>query len=326
MRSSALVRTLAAAVLFHAWTLAAADDADQWPSRTTTIVVGYPAGSGMDTTARFVAEHLRQRTGKSFIVENRPGVLGRVGAAYVAKAKPDGYTVLLHPASLVTYPFLFKEVGFNPVEDLAAVTTITKVYYVLVVNSSHVPVNSVAELTAYIKAHPGATAYGSGAANPEIAGFLYGRLEGLDAVKVRYAGLPPAMNDLLAGRIQYMFADSTLAMAQVRGGRVRSLAVAANQRMLTWPEVPTMAEAGVKGFDDLSSWMAAFVPTGTSIAIRESLSKMLNAVMASDEGKAQLPKFAMDPFPGSPQKSQEFVASELRRYAVLTKSAGITPQ
>ena len=322
-----LLRASVSVFLLSAWSFtASAQDADQWPSRTTSIVVGYPAGSGIDTTARFVAEQLRQKTGKSFIVENRPGVLGRTGAAYVAKAKPDGYTALLHPASLVTYPFLFKEVGFNPVDDLAAVTTITKVYYLLMVNPANVPANSVAELTAYIKAHPGTTAYGSGAANPEIAGAMYTRLAGLDSVKVRYPGLPPALNDLLGGRIQFMFADSTLAMAQAKGGKVRPLAVAANERMLTWPEVPTMAEAGVKGFEDLSSWMAVFFPAGTPMPIREHFSRLINEVMGSEEGKAQLPKFAMDPFPGAPQKTQDFVAAELKRYAVLMKSTGITPQ
>jgi tripartite-type tricarboxylate transporter receptor subunit TctC len=299
---------------------------EPWPSRLTTIVVGYPVGSGIDTTARFVADQLRERTGQPFIVENRPGALGRIGATYVAKSKPDGYTVLLHPASLVTYPYLFKDVAFNPVADFAAVTTITKVYYVLIVDPSQVPVNSVSELTAYIKAHPGATAYGSGAANPEIAAALYKNLAGLDSINARYVGLPQALNDLLGGRIQFMFADSTLARAQVKGGKVRALAVAASNRMLTWPEVPTMEEAGVKGFEDFSSWMGVFFPAGTPMATRETFSKLLNGVMASKEAAEHLPTFAMDPFPGSPEKTQDFVASEYRRYAGLIKAAGITPQ
>ena len=299
---------------------------DTWPSRPTTIVVGYPPGSGIDTTARFLAEQLRQRTGQAFVVENRPGVLGRIGAGYVAKAKPDGYTALLHPASIVTYPYLFKDVGFDPVSDFAAVTTITKVYYVLAVSPTHVPVNSVGELTAYLRARPGATAYGSGAANPEIAGTIYKNLAGLDSVNARYPGLPPGLNDLLAGRIQFMFLDSTLAMAQAKGGKVRVLAVAATNRMQTWPEVPTMVEAGIPEFGDLSSWMAVFFPAGTPTAIRETFSKLINSIMAGKEAQQLLPTFAMNPFPGNPQATQEFVTAEFRRYSGLMKASGITPQ
>ena len=299
---------------------------EPWPSRLTTIVVGYPAGSGIDTTARFVADQLRQRTGQPFIVENRAGALGRIGATYVSKAKPDGYTALLHPASLVTYPYLFKDVSFNPVTDFAPVTTITKVYYVLVVNPALVPVNTVSELTAYIKARPGALAYGSGAANPEIAATLFKNLAGFDAINVRYVGMPAAVNDLLGGRIQFTFADSTLALAQVRGGKIKALGVAAANRMATWPEVPTMVEAGLSGFEDFSSWMAVFFPANTPMAARESFSRLLNSVMAGDEARTHLPRFAMDPFPGSPEKTQEFVASEYARYAALIKAAGITPQ
>jgi len=311
------------AILFSATLFA---QAETWPSRTTTIVVGYPPGSGIDTTARFVADQLRQKTGQPFVIENRPGVLGRIGAGYVAKAKPDGYTALLHPASLVTYPYLFKDVGFDPVTDFAAVTTITKVYYVLTVSPSHVPVGSVGELTAYVRARPGATAYGSGAANPEIAGTMYKNLMGLDSVNARYPGLPPALNDLLAGRIQFMFTDSTLAMAQAKGGKVRVLAVAASNRMLTWPEVPTMVEAGIPDFGDFSSWMGVFFPAGAPMAARQSFSRLLNEIMASEEGKTHLPRFAMDPFPGGPEATQEFVATEYKRYAALMKASGITPQ
>jgi tripartite-type tricarboxylate transporter receptor subunit TctC len=303
-----------------------AQGSEPWPTKLTTIVVGYPPGSGIDTTARFVADQLRQRTGQPFIVENRAGALGRIGATYVSKAKPDGHTALLHPASLVTYPYLFKDVSFNPVTDFAPVTTITKVYYVMVVNPALVPVNSVSELSAYIKAHPGALAYGSGAANPEIAASLYKKLAGLDIINVRYVGMPAAINDLLGGRIQFTFADSTLALAQVRGGKIRALGVAAVNRMATWPEVPTMVEAGLPGFEDFSSWMAVFFPANTPMAAREAFSKLLNSVMASDEAQAHLPRFAMDPFPGSPQKTQEFIASEYARYAGLIKAAGITPQ
>jgi tripartite-type tricarboxylate transporter receptor subunit TctC len=305
---------------------ALAQTGEAWPSRTTTIVVAYPPGSGIDTTARFVAEQLRQKTGQPFIVENRPGVLGRIGAGHVAKAKPDGYTALLHPASLVTYPYLFKDVGFDPVADFAAVTTITKVYYVLTVSPSHVPVNSVAELTAFIKARPGATAYGSGAANPEIANTMYKNLAGLDSVNVRYPGLPPALNDLLGGRTHFMFTDSTLAMAQAKGGKVRILGVAASNRMATWPEVPTMAEAGLTDFGDFSSWMAVFFPAGAPAAARQGFSKLLNSIMASEEARTHLPRFAMDPFPGDPETTQKFVAAEYRRYAGLMKASGITPQ
>jgi len=318
-----LIRHAAACLLFLLTPALGSAAAPSWPGDLTTIVVGYPPGSGMDTVARFLADQLNKKTGHPFVVENKAGALGRLGAGHVAKAKPDGSVMLLHPASLVLYPFLFKDVPFDPVKDVAAVTTVSKVYYVLIVNPAVVKADTVKELTAYIKNAPGKTAYGSGAANPEIAGGSYQMLAGLDSVNVRYTGVPAALTDLLGGRLHFMFADTSLAMPHIRRGTIKALAVAASNRMITEPEIPTMVEAGVGGFGDFSSWMGMFFPAGTPMPIRQKLSGLLNEIMATEEGKALLPRLGMEPFSSDPASTQAFIAHEFERYKKLTKELGI---
>ena len=303
-------------------TSAAPARAQGWPAKPVTMVVGYPAGSGVVTIARFLADALRQRTGQPFVVENRPGSFGVVGAQYVARAARDGYTLLFAPASAAINVHLYKNLGYDPVNDLAPVVTVAGTGYVMLVNPAAVPVKSVAELTDYIKARPGKLAYGSGAAAARVAAELYLSLASLDVTNVPYKGVPQALNDLLGGQIHFMFADATLGIPQALGGKVRALAVTTPQRISAAPDIPTMAEAGVRTYD-LAGWFAVFMPAKSPREIADKFADLSNASITSDKAREFLAKLAADPFPGSPDSLAKFLDAEIAKWGRLIKAAGI---
>ena len=297
-----------------------------WPTRHVSMLVGYPAGSGIDTVARFLADGLRERTGQPFVVENRPGAAGNIAAQQVARAGADGYTILLTPNSTHGInPSLFKTLGFDPVRDFTPVTTLLTLGFVLVVNPNVVPVGSVSELTTYLKNRPGKLAYASGNATGRVAAELYRQLTGIDAVHVPYKGVPPAVNDLLGGQVHFAFIDATLGIPTARAGKLRALAVTNGQRLSAAPELPTMAEAGVAGFE-LSGWFALFAPAGAPREAVQRLNEHANAVMVSERAREFLRKLGADPLPGSPESLARLVASEIPRWRQVVKAAGIEPE
>ena len=294
-----------------------------WPTRSVTMMLGYPAGSGIDSVARFLAEGLREKTGQPFVLENKPGAVGNLAAQAVARAAPDGYTMLFTPNSThAANIHLFKHLGFDPVADFSPVTTLVTLGFVLVVNPALVPVGSVAELTAWLKARPGRVAYGSGNATGRVAAELYRTLTGVDAINVPYKGVPPAMTDLLGGQIQFMFADATLAIPQARAGKVKALAVTNVQRISAAPDLPTMAEAGVAHYE-LAGWFAAFLPAHAPPEIVARLADLCNAVMTTDRARTFLRNIGADPFPGSPDQLARHVARETEKWGRIVKAAGI---
>jgi tripartite-type tricarboxylate transporter receptor subunit TctC len=290
------------------------------------MLLGYPAGSGIDSVARFLAEGLREKTGQPFIVENRPGAVGNLAAQAAAHAQPDGYTMLFTPNSThAANIHLFRKLGFDPIADFSPVTTLATLGFVLVVNPAAVPVNSVSELTAWIKARPGKLAYGSGNATGRVAAELYRALTGTDAINVPYKGVPPAITDLLGGQIQYLFADATLAIPQARAGKVRALAVTNARRISAAPDLPTMAEAGVAGYE-LDGWFAAFLPAHAPREIVLKLADLCNAVLTTDRARTFLRNIGADPFPGSPESLARHVVSETEKWGRIVKAAGIEPE
>ena len=300
--------------------------ANPWPARPVAMMLGYPAGSGIDSVARFLAEGLREKTGQAFIVENRPGAVGNLAAQAVARAQADGYTMLFTPNSThAANIHLFRKLGFDPVADFSPVTTLVTLGFVLVVNPTAVPVNSVAELTAWIKARPGRLAYGSGNATGRVAAEMYRTLTGADAINVPYKGVPPAITDLLGGQIQYLFADATLAIPQARAGKIRALAVTNAKRISAAPDLPTMAEAGVAGYE-LDGWFAAFLLAHAPRDVVLKLSDLCNAVMTTERARTFLRNIGADPFPGSPESLARHVASETEKWGRIVKAAGIEPE
>ena len=301
--------------------------AQTWPSRPVTIVVGFLPGTGPDIIARFVAERLHERTGQQFIVENKPGAFSMLGAQAVARAAPDGYTLLLSTVSAAMNVHLFKKLNYDHVRDFTPVTTLANAAFVLLVNPDVVPVTTVAELTQYIGARPDKIAYGSGTAG-NIAAALYLSLSGLrrdQLTFIPYKGGTDALHDLRGGRIHFSFFDSAFGIQQVQGGKLRALAITSTKRTSAAPDIPTMAEAGLPGYD-LVGWYAVFLPAKTPKDIAQKLAELCNATMASEKGREFLRTLAMDPHPSSPENFVQFLDSETAKWGRLIRDAGIEPQ
>jgi tripartite-type tricarboxylate transporter receptor subunit TctC len=302
---------------------AAQAPASAWPAKTVSMVVGYPAGSGIDNVARFLADGLRERTGQTFIIENKPGAVGNIAAQTVARAATDGYTVLFTPnSSHGINPHMFKKLGFDPIKDFQPVTTLLTLGFVLIVNPQTVPVNTVSELTAYVQARPGKLAFASGNATGRVTAEWYRQLTGLDAVHVPYKGVPQALTDLLGGQVHFMFADATLGIPTARSGKVRALAVTNSRRLAAAPDIPTMQEAGVKGYS-VESWFGVFMPAGTPMEITRKFADLCNAVMGTDKAREFLKNLGAEPFPGSPEAFGKIVAAEIAKWGPIVKAAGI---
>lgn len=322
------VKTSSVLGVILALTLTVPAVAQTWPAKPVTMVVGSLAGSGPDAIVRFLAERLRERTGQPFVVENRAGGFGMVGAQAVARAPADGYTVLFAPVSIAVNIHLFKNAGYDPVKDFAPVTTNGRSAFMLLVNPAAVPVSTVAELTQYIRARPGKLAWGAGGAVQRVAGELYLSLSGLrqsGVTFVSYKGSPEALNDVLGGRIQFSFVESIFGIPQTRGGQVRALAVTGAQRTSAAPEIPAMAEVGVPGYD-LEGWFATFMPARAPRDTVQRLAELSNAAMTTDEAREFLRKLATDPFPGTPDSLARFLDSEIAKWGRIIREAGIAPE
>lgn len=313
------------AVLMSAMTLSVAH-AQSYPNRPIRMVLGYPAGSGIDNVARQVAARLEKEAGQTVVVDNRAGALGNIAADTVAKAAPDGYTILFTPNSThAANIHLFKKLPFDPVKDFTPVGTVASLGFVLLVNPEKRPINTVAELTAMLKRDPGKYSWGSGNATGQVAGELYKTLAGVDAVNVPYKGVPPAMTDLIGGRIDFLFADATLAIPQLKGGRVRALAVTGATRPSSLPDVPTMAEAGVTGYD-LGGWFAIFLPANAPAPIVKALSGWLDHVVR-DPGTADFMRtIGAEPLPGTPKDLATLVDTDTAKWGKIIRAAGITAE
>ena len=246
--------------------------AESYPSRAVTLVVPFPPGSAPDGIARLLGTKLADRLGKPFVVDNRPGASSILGTSEVAKAAPDGYTLLVGGASsFATGPALRKSPPYDPPKDFRPLALIGHVPFVLVVNPS-LPVHSVLDLIKLANAKPGELSYGSG--GPGHTAHIYAELlksmTGIQMVHVPYKGSPPALNDIVGGHIQLMFADVVPALPLIEGGKVRALAVSSNTRLASLPHIPTVAEAGVPGFD-ASAWIMVVAPVKTPTEIVDKL-------------------------------------------------------
>jgi tripartite-type tricarboxylate transporter receptor subunit TctC len=301
--------------------------AQTWPSRTVTIVVGYPAGGGSDVVARFLAEGMRERTGQPFVVENRPGIFGNLGAQYVSQAKPDGHTILYTPNSTHgANVHLFKKLGYDPVRDFQPVTTVLSAGFVLLVNPGAVPVSSVPALTDYIKARPGALAYGTNAATGRIASELYLNMAGLRNVTfVPYKSATDALMDLMRGQIHFFFVDAMFAMPQVRGGKVRALAVSNEKRFTFAKDIPTVAEGGLPGYD-VPTWFALFMPAKAPREAAQKMAQLSNAIIQTEKGREFLKNLGADPYPGNPESLAKLLETEIPKWGRMVKIAGIEPE
>jgi tripartite-type tricarboxylate transporter receptor subunit TctC len=296
-----------------------------WPTRPITIIVGYPAGSGIDVMARFLADGLQEKLGQPVIIENRAGAIGNAAARAVARAKPDGYTLLYTPNSThAANIHLFADIGFDPVNDFAPVTSVIKHAFMLTIQPS-IPANSVKEFIAYAKERPGQLNYGSGSATGLVAAELFKFAAGLETTHVPYKGMPQAYTDLMAGQIQYLFADNPVGLGMARSGRIKPLAVTTNKRAVNAEDIPTMEEAGLKDFD-LQAWQGVFLPRETPNEIIQKLAAASNAVMSTDAAREYVKRQNAEPMPGSPEELGALVKAEIAKWGDIIKKAGITPR
>ena len=299
--------------------------AQDYPSRPVTLVVPYPAGGGLDALARVLGQKLADRLGKPVVVENRTGAGTVIGAASVAKAAPDGYTIMLGTST----PFaitatLNKSLPYDPAKDFAPIALVSNAPFLLLVHPSQ-PVHSVADLVALAKSKPGQLSYGSaGPGSPQNLSFeLLKTLTGINVVHVPYRGDGPALTDLVAGHIPTMFGEPTPILPLLKDGKVRALGVSSASRLPIAPDVPTIAEAGVPGFD-LTSWQMIVAPAGTPQEIVDKLHVEVKKVLELPEVKAEFARTAritVD-YP-SVDDLQRFMRSEIVRLGKVVEHAGI---
>ena len=297
-----------------------------YPSKVIKIIIPFPAGSGTDTSARFVGQLLTQQTGQTVIVDNKPGANGFIAAQAAAQAPPDGYTVFVTTMTTqAVNPFLFKKLPYDPIKDFQAVSLISKSPMLLVMRNTPDQPNSVAELTARAKSMPGKLTFSSGSTSARIAGETYKQVAGIDLLHVPYKGSPQALTDLLGGRIDLMFPDLTPSVPLVKDGRLRALAVTGTKRIATLPDVPTMAEAGLPGFD-LVTWSAAYLPAKTPKPIVDRLSELIGKGLSTDEARVHYARTGSAPSPTSPAELEAFTKSEMAKWGRAVKAAGIEPE
>jgi tripartite-type tricarboxylate transporter receptor subunit TctC len=318
-----LRRLLAACGILVAVVVAFPVNAETFPSKTVKLVVPFPAGGPLDATGRTIGQKLTEAWGQSVIVENKPGAGGNIGAEYVAKSAPDGYTVVMGALSThAVNPSLYPKMPFDAQKDFAPITLVAVTPNVLVVNPS-LPVHSVKELIAYAKANPGKLSFGSGSIGSagHLAGELFKVDAGVDMVHVPYKGAAPAMQGLLAGDTQLMFDNLASAMSQVKGGKLRALAVTTAERSKLVPELPTMAEAGVPGFD-ISTWYGLLAPAGTPPDVIAKWNADVTKILSAPEIRERLAAQGAEAAPDSPADFAKFIASELVKYAKIVKASG----
>ncbi len=308
----AMVAALPAAVLAQ----------DAYPTRTITLVVTFPAGSGTDVSARMLAKDMSEALGRSVVVENRPGANGSLGAQFVARSRPDGHTLLVGAAATnaSNYAFYPGKLGYTPMSfDIVGGLGIVPLSLVVAANA---PWKTLAELMADARKNPGKFACGSGTTTAQVACEMFRLRAGIEVLNVPYKGTPPAMTDVAGGHVQFVFADGTSAAPLVEQKRLRVLATAASRRAPYWPEVPTFAELGLSDLE-LSAWSAVFVPAGTPVAIQQRLNAVVRRSIESPESVASRQRTGSLALTYTLDEARRFVAGEIERWARFVKESGV---
>ena len=320
-RSRLILATLTSLALLGGSGLALAQD---YPTRPVTLIVPFPPGGSTTVMARNVADKLSTTLGQQIVVENRGGAGGTIGTRFVAKAAPDGYTILLsYTATMAIAPAMNANAGYDPRKDFVPIGMIGAAPNVLVVHPS-LPVKSVAELIAYAKAAPAPLQYGSpgvGTVN-HLAGEYLASEAGLKLLHVPYKGNGPAMTDLLGGHIPMMFVPIPVALGNVKAGGLRALAITSAKRSSLLPDLPTLAESGVPGFD-VALRYGLVAPAGVPAAVVARLNKELNAALASEEVKNRLATEGAEALPGTPEAYGADIEQDEKKWGGLVKKLGL---
>ena len=302
---------------------AAAAQAPEWPSRPVRFIVPYPPGGPTDIMGRIVAQAVQGPLGQPFVVENRAGANGLIGSEQAARAAPDGTTFLVNASAHVIVPHLTPNMPIDVLADFVPVTNIAAVPLWLVVNPA-LPVRSVAEFIAYARANPGRIAYASSSQGgaPHLAGELFKLMTGTDLVHVPYRGSGPAGQDLIAGTVQAMFDSVPASAGAVRDGRLRALGVTTKTRIAPFPDLPTIAEAGVPGYE-ISTWYGIWAPARTPPGVINRLQQAVAAAARNPETRARFDALGAEPVADSPEDYAHFVRAEYDRWGKLVRDARI---
>lgn len=300
--------------------------AQSYPQRAVRLVVAYPAGGSIDTVARLSAQRLTSALGQQFLVDNRSGAAGIIGTDNVAKAAPDGYTLLMgSAAAIASAPSMYAKLPYDPQRDLAPVVLTANQPNVLLLHPS-VPARNLREFIALTKAHPGKFNYGSSGigATQHMTAELFAMMTGTRIVHVPYRGGAPAMIDLMTGQIDFMFTPAPNSIAQLEANKVRGIAVTSLKRSAVLPALPTMDESGLKGFE-LLGWIGLLAPAGTPQAVINRLNGEVQRMLAGDL-KPRLVDLGLDAAGGSPESFSAFIKSDIAKYAKIVKAANIPLQ
>jgi tripartite-type tricarboxylate transporter receptor subunit TctC len=312
---AALAATLAGSRLY----------ADNFPSRPVTFTSVFGPGSASDTICRIIADPLGRALKQPVIVEDRPGADGALAALYVHHQPADGYSLLMATNSpLSADPFLLKDLAYDAVKDFTPVTRVGSFTLMLVVYPG-LPIHSMKELVDYAKANPGKLSYASGNTAGVVGGKTLANYAGVDMLHVPYKSSPPAIEDVIAGRVSMMFADFTVAMPHVSAGQVRALAVTRIKRSALFPDMPTLDEAGIKGFN-LDAWAGLVAPAGTPPDVIATLNGALRKVIDSPEVQAKFKNVGFEGFSSTPEELGNFIKVQLGEWGKMVKEAGLSPE
>ena len=300
--------------------------AQTFPARSITIVVPATPGGAIDLTARLVGQKLSEAWGKPVLIENKAGATGIIGTEFVAKSAPDGHTLALVASSHAINPSMFKTLPFDTLKSFGPVV-LTHVVPLMLVVSPAIPATNVRELIAYAKANPGKLSFASSGPGgaPHMSGELFKTMAGLDMVHIPYKGSTAAHADLLSGRTALMFDTVAAIKVHVKSGAVRALAVTTAKRSAAAPEVPTMAEAGVAGYET-STWGGVLAPAGTPRDVVARLNGEINKALAAPDVRERLLGAGIEPAGGTPQQFGDFIRSEMVKWGNVAKAAGIQPE
>jgi len=317
------VATMAAAAFLPAPAHAQPADAAAWPAKPIRWVVPFPPGGAMDVIARTLGERAGRALGQPFVIENRPGAGGNIGADAVAKSPADGYTIMITSIGMATNKALYAKLSYDPAKDFAPISLLAVVPNVLVVNANS-PDKTVADVIAHAKREPGKLTYASAGNGTSIhlAGEVFASMAGLNLLHVPYKGSGPAVTDMLGGQVDLMFDSITSAAPHIQSGKLRALGVTSARRSATLPNVPTIAEAGVPGYE-VSPWFAVFAPAGTPAPIVQKLNAALLDAMKQPDTQARFDAIGAQPIGSTPAELAAHVDKEMARWGKLIKERNI---
>jgi tripartite-type tricarboxylate transporter receptor subunit TctC len=295
----------------------------EWPTRPIRFILPFPPGGSTDILGRLIAERLSAGLGQPVVTENRGGAGGNVGAEAAARAAPDGYTFVLVAPSLAISPTLYSKINYDPVKDFAPVSLVATVPNVMITQAS-LPAQSLQEFIAYAKSKPGALNFGSGGAGTSnhLAGELFNIVAGTNLVHIPYKGVNLAMQDVLAGNVHLVFIGIPAAAPHIRSGKLRALAIVAQQRSGALPDVPTVAEAGMRDFE-VTTWYGVLAPAGTPAPIIQRVNAELVKVMHSPELKDKLAGSGTEPRTSTPEEFAAYIKSEIAKWGEVIRKAGV---